>query len=65
MANQATPPSAGASQAPGVYVRYIPSGLRVIAPAGTSVAAFLGTADKDEPLNTPILVSSWQEFEDK
>jgi phage tail sheath protein FI len=56
---------ATASQAPGVYVRYIPSGMRVIAPAGTSIAAFLGTADKDQPPNTPIWVSTWQEFEDK
>ncbi len=56
---------ATASQAPGVYVRYIPSGMRVIAPAGTSIAAFLGTADKDQPPNTPIWVSSWQEYEDK
>lgn len=56
---------ATASQAPGVYVRYIPSGMRVIAPAGTSIAAFLGTADKDQPANTPIWVSTWQEFEDK
>ena len=56
---------ATASQAPGVYVRYIPSGMRVIAPAGTSIAAFLGTADKDQPANTPIWVNTWQEFEDK
>ncbi len=64
MANPA-PSQAAASQAPGVYVRYIPSGMRVIAPAGTSIAAFLGTADKDQPPNTPIWVSTWQEFEDK
>lgn len=53
------------SLAPGVYVRYIPSGMRVIAAAGTSVAAFLGTVDTDQPTNTPILVTSWQDFEDK
>ena len=39
--------------------------MRVIAAAGTSIAAFLGTADKDQPANTPIWVSTWQEFEDK
>ncbi len=65
MTNPAPPQATGASQAPGVYVRYIPSGMRVIAPAGTSIAAFLGPADKDQPPNTPILVSTWQEFEDK
>lgn len=54
------------SLAPGVYVRYIPSGMRVIAAAGTSIAAFLGTADKeDQPPNTPIFVTSWPEFEEK
>lgn len=65
MGNPAPPQSVGASQAPGVYVRYIPSGLRVIAPAGTSIAAFLGPTDLDQPPNTPILVSNWQEFEAK
>ncbi len=57
--------AATSSQAPGVYVRYIPSGMRVIAPAGTSIAAFLGTADKEQPANEPVWVSNWQEFEDK
>ena len=60
-----TPAAAAASRSPGVYVRYIPSGMRVIAAAGTSIAAFLGTADQDQPPNTPIWVTSWPDFEDK
>jgi len=52
-------------RAPGVYFRYEPSGMRVIAAAGTSVAAFLGTADRDQPANTPILVNSWPDFKEK
>jgi phage tail sheath protein FI len=55
-----------AALAPGVYVQNLASGMRVVTAAGTSVAAFLGTADLDsQPANTPVLVVNWQDFQTK
>ncbi|QIS23436.1 phage tail sheath subtilisin-like domain-containing protein [Nocardia terpenica] len=47
---------------PGVYVKEVPSGSRVIAGAGTSVVAFMGFA-RCGPTE-PTRVRSWQEFTD-
>ncbi|MFE2865912.1 phage tail sheath family protein [Embleya sp. NPDC059259] len=46
--------------APGVHLREIPSGVRLITATGTSTPAFLGMAS-DGP-NTPLLVRGWSEF---
>ncbi|MFJ6054474.1 phage tail sheath subtilisin-like domain-containing protein [Streptomyces sp. NPDC092307] len=45
---------------PGVYVKEVPSGVRLISGVETSVAAFMG----DSPFGplTPTKVSSWREF---
>jgi uncharacterized protein len=52
-----------AALAPGVYVQSVPSGVHVVAAAGTSVAAFLGVADlENQPADTPIPVANWQDF---
>ncbi|MFD0636134.1 phage tail sheath family protein [Catenulispora yoronensis] len=52
-----------AALAPGVYVQTVASGMRVVSAAGTSVAAFLGTADlESQPVDTPILVSNWSDY---
>ena len=52
-----------AALAPGVYVQSVASGMHVVAAAGTSVAAFLGTADlENQPVDTPIAVANWQDF---
>ncbi|NUR57397.1 MAG: phage tail sheath family protein [Catenulispora sp.] len=52
-----------AALAPGVYIQSVASGMRVVSAAGTSVAAFLGTADLDsQPVDTPIQVTNWQDF---
>ena len=47
---------------PGVYIEEIPSGVRTITGVATSVAAFLGRA-KRGPVNEPVLVSSFADFE--
>ena len=47
---------------PGVYIEEIPSGVRTITGAATSVAAFIGRAQRG-PVEEPILISSFGEFE--
>ena len=47
---------------PGVYVEEVPSGVRTITGVGTSITAFVGRTDKG-PVNEPILVSSFGDFE--
>jgi len=47
---------------PGVYVEEIPSSSKPIEGVGTSVAAFVGLAPGG-PINTPMRVSSWPQFE--
>src|SRR5262245_19100410 len=46
---------------PGVYVEESPSGPRPIEAVGTSVAAFVGFAEKG-PFHTPTLVTNWTQF---
>ncbi|MEI7034382.1 phage tail sheath family protein [Streptomyces pratensis] len=46
---------------PGVYVEEIESGSRPIEGVGTSVAAFVGFAQKG-PLDEPTLVTNWSQF---
>ncbi|NYI03888.1 phage tail sheath family protein [Allostreptomyces psammosilenae] len=46
---------------PGVYVEEVESGSRPIEGVGTSVAAFVGFAEKG-PLNEPTLVTNWSQF---
>ena len=48
---------------PGVYVEEVPAGSRPIEGVGTSVAAFVGLAEKG-PVNEPTLVSNWTQFSD-
>jgi len=49
---------------PGVYTQEIPSGVRTITGVSTSVAAFLGAA-KRGPIDIPITITSYSEFEKK
>ncbi len=46
---------------PGVYVEEVPAGSRPIEGVGTSVAAFVGLAEKG-PVNEPTLVSNWTQY---
>jgi phage tail sheath protein FI len=46
---------------PGVYVEEAPGGPRPIESVGTSVAAFVGFAEKG-PFHTPTLVTNWSQF---
>ncbi len=46
---------------PGVYVEEVESGSRLIEGVGTSVAAFVGFAQKG-PFNEPTLVTNWTQF---
>jgi phage tail sheath protein FI len=46
---------------PGVYVEEVDSGSRPIEGVGTSVAAFVGFAEKG-PLNEPTLITNWSQF---
>lgn len=46
---------------PGVYVEEIESGSRPIEGVGTSVAAFIGFAQKG-PFNEPTLITNWSQF---
>ncbi|HCX84602.1 MAG TPA: phage tail protein [Micrococcales bacterium] len=46
---------------PGVYVEEVEAGTRPIEGVGTSVAAFVGLAQKG-PVNTPTLVANWTQF---
>jgi phage tail sheath protein FI len=48
-------------QAPGVYVEEVPGGSRPIEGVGTSVAAFVGFAEKG-PLNEPVRVTNWTQY---
>ena len=48
-------------QAPGVYVEEVPGGSRPIEGVGTSVAAFVGFAEKG-PLNQPMRVTNWTQY---
>ena len=47
---------------PGVYVEEVDRGAKPIEGVGTSVAAFIGFAEKG-PLNTPTLVTNWTQFQ--
>ena len=47
---------------PGVYVEEIPSASKPIEGVSTSIAAFIGIAPFG-PVNTPVQVSSWGQFE--
>lgn len=47
---------------PGVYVEEVSSGVRPIAAASTSTAAFVGVAARG-PINTAQRVTSWTEFQ--
>lgn len=47
---------------PGVYIQEIPSGVRTITGAATSVAAFLGRAPTG-PVNQPVAISSYGDYE--
>jgi uncharacterized protein len=49
---------------PGVYVEEIPSGVRTITGVATSITAFIGAARRG-PIDTPIRVQSFAEFERK
>ncbi|MCX4533845.1 phage tail sheath subtilisin-like domain-containing protein [Streptomyces sp. NBC_01669] len=46
---------------PGVYVEEVDSGSRPIEGVGTSVAAFVGFAQKG-PLDEPTLITNWSQF---
>ncbi|AEY87684.1 hypothetical protein SHJG_2409 [Streptomyces hygroscopicus subsp. jinggangensis 5008] len=46
---------------PGVYVEEVESGSRPIEGVGTSVAAFIGFAQKG-PFNEPTLITNWTQF---
>ncbi|MGE0059392.1 MAG: phage tail sheath family protein [Dehalococcoidia bacterium] len=48
-------------QAPGVYVEEVPGGSRPIEGVGTSVAAFVGFAEKG-PLDKPVRVTNWTQY---
>ncbi|MCA6091444.1 phage tail sheath subtilisin-like domain-containing protein, partial [Streptomyces sp. SCA3-4] len=52
------------SSAPGVYVKEVPSGLRIITGAGTSTPAFLGYPVTRPDAGAPHPVRSWNEFVD-
>ena len=47
---------------PGVYVQEIPSGVRTITSASTSIAAFVGWT-RSGPVGRPVRLSSWADFE--
>ena len=47
---------------PGVYLEEIPSGVRTITGAATSVAAFVGRALRG-PVNRPVTITSFGQFE--
>ncbi len=48
---------------PGVYIEEVDKGAKPIEGVGTSVAAFVGFAEKG-PVNTPTLVTNWSQFRD-
>jgi hypothetical protein len=47
---------------PGVYIEEVPSGVRSITGAATSVAAFIGRTQRG-PVNEPVLIHSFADFE--
>src|ERR1700730_4370779 len=49
---------------PGVYVEEMPPGSRPIEGVGTSLAAFVGFAERG-PRNRPVLVTNWSQFQDR
>lgn len=49
---------------PGVYVEEVPSGVRPIAAASTSVAAFIGTAEKG-PIDEAVKVYNFTEYQNQ
>jgi len=50
------------TQAPGVYIRELPSGARTIVGGATSISAFVGGAARG-PLDTPTSITGFGEFE--
>lgn len=46
---------------PGVYIEEMESGSRPIEGVGTSVAAFIGFAERG-PANEPVLITNWSQF---
>ncbi|NUU24504.1 MAG: phage tail sheath family protein [Streptomycetaceae bacterium] len=46
---------------PGVYIEEMESGSRPIEGVGTSVAAFIGFAERG-PVNEPVLITNWSQF---
>ena len=49
---------------PGVYIEELPSGVRTIVGVATSIAAFVGRAQRG-PVNKPIVINSYADFERK
>lgn len=47
--------------APGVYVEEVSGGSKPIEGVGTSIAGFIGFAEKG-PLNEPVLVTNWTQY---
>src|SRR3954462_6227136 len=47
---------------PGVYVEEIPSGVRTITGVATSIAGFVGRAQRG-PVNQPVVINSYADFE--
>jgi phage tail sheath protein FI len=47
---------------PGVYVEELPSGVRTVVGVATSIAAFVGAAERG-PIDTQVVVNSYAEFE--
>lgn len=47
---------------PGVYIEEVPSGVRAISGVATSIAAFVGWANRG-PIDRAQLVQSWSDFE--
>jgi phage tail sheath protein FI len=47
---------------PGVYIEELPSGVRTISGVATSIAAFVGRAQRG-PVNDPVVISSYSDYE--
>src|SRR5689334_13900747 len=47
---------------PGVYIEEVPSGVRTITGAATSITAFIGRALRG-PVNEPVTLNSYADFE--
>src|SRR5579859_5869971 len=50
--------------APGVYVEEVSTGSKPIEGVGTSVAGFIGFAEKGE-FNTPKLITNWSQYREE